>query len=56
MFYFDKGALIYQMSRIKLIKVISHIAIGIKSTLWPDVKISCVGDLGKKARLPIAEK
>jgi acetyltransferase-like isoleucine patch superfamily enzyme len=51
--HFERRALICQLGRIKLIKRHGVISVGARTTLWPDVKLSCVGGPGRTAHLKI---
>lgn len=53
-FRFDRCATICQRGRISVNKTRGQIIIGSRSTLWPGVKLSCVG-AKTKARLEIGE-
>jgi acetyltransferase-like isoleucine patch superfamily enzyme len=54
--YFDRKAFICQLGKIKIIKKNAEIRIGERTSLWPNVKLSCVGNPGEIARLTIGNK
>jgi serine acetyltransferase len=51
--HFERGSLICQLGRIKLIKKHGSISVGARTMLWPGVKLSCVGGPGRTAHLKI---
>lgn len=54
--YYDKKALICQYGKVKIFSRKGQISIGDRTTFWPDVKISCVGNNEKIAQLVIGNK
>jgi acetyltransferase-like isoleucine patch superfamily enzyme len=51
--HFERRSAICQLGRIRLVKEHGVISVGARSTLWPDVKLSCVGRPARAARLKI---
>ncbi len=54
--YCDERTLICQFGNVRLIKRNGVISIGARTILWPNVKIACVGNAGRTARVKIGEK
>jgi len=54
--YCDERTLICQFSKVRLIKRNAVISIGARTVLWPNVKIACVGNSARTARLKIGGK
>jgi carbonic anhydrase/acetyltransferase-like protein (isoleucine patch superfamily) len=52
---FDRKAYICQYGRVKVTKIKGHIALGDRTILWPNVKISCVGSDKKTANLIVGK-
>lgn len=52
----NKRALICQRGHVKIFKVNGEIVVGDRTTLWPGVKLSCVGSTGKTAILRIGRR
>lgn len=51
--HFERRALICQLGRIRLVRKQGVISVGPRTTVWPDVKLSCVGAPGRTAHLKI---
>lgn len=54
--WLDSGSWICKLGRTKLIKKSGEILIGDRTTIWPGVKLSCVGNNGEKASLKIGQR
>lgn len=52
----DRTAHICQLGRVKVIKQNATISIGDRTSLWPGVKLSCVGSGERRANLKIGER
>jgi len=53
---FRKRALICQRGKLRVLKRNGEITIGSRTTIWPNVKISCCGSKGKLAKLKIGRR
>ena len=51
--HFERRSLICQLGGIRLIKRQGVVSVGARTTLWPGVKLSCVGGPGRTAQLRI---
>jgi acetyltransferase-like isoleucine patch superfamily enzyme len=52
----DRKALVCKYGKVRLIRRNALISIGARTTLWPDIKLSCAGGPGKVARLKIGKR
>jgi acetyltransferase-like isoleucine patch superfamily enzyme len=51
--HFNRGSLICQFGKVRLIRQNGIISVGTRTVLWPDIKLSCVGGPRGAARLTI---
>jgi acetyltransferase-like isoleucine patch superfamily enzyme len=54
--YCERTALVCQFGQLRITKENGKIAIGHRTTVWPNAKLSCVGTRDKRAKLVIGSK